>query len=70
MSIDGVRPKKYMNCRSFKFKMSHFLHSLSLSVSLFISGLPQYLVSEAEDTDYTEGEEESGQTGVEEADSH
>lgn len=50
--------------------MSHFLHSLSLSVSLFISGLPQYLVSEAEDTDYTEGEEESGQTGVEEADSH
>lgn len=38
--------------------MSYFLHSLSVSV--FVSGLPQYLVSEAEDTGHTEGKEESG----------
>lgn len=37
---------------------------------MFIAGLPQYPVSEAEDTDYTEGEEDSGQTGSEEADTH
>lgn len=30
------------------------------SVSMFLSGLPQYLVSEAEDTDFSEGEEDCG----------
>lgn len=44
--------------------------TLYVSVSVLVSGLPQYLVSEAEDTDYTEGEEDSGQAGVEEADTH
>lgn len=38
-----------------------------VSVSLLVSGLPQHLVPEAEDAGYSEGEEESAETGVEEA---
>lgn len=38
-----------------------------VSVSLLVSGLPQHLVPEAEDAGYSEGEEESAKTGVEEA---
>ncbi len=51
----------------------NFKMTLSLSVSVCLSvgsGLPQYLVPEAEDTDYSEGKEESGETGVEEVDTH
>lgn len=38
--------------------------------SLFVAGLPQYFVFEAKDTDHTEGEEDSRQAGVKEADAH
>lgn len=37
---------------------------------VMLSGLPQHLVSEAQDTDHTEGAEDPGEAGVQAAETH
>lgn len=67
----GFQPtKEYFIFSVFSFKPGFFFTVSVLFACMFITGLPQYPVPEAEDTDHTEGEEDSGQTGSEEADTH
>lgn len=71
--VDFNRQKSISYLAFSVLSLAYFLFFFTFSVlfaCMFITGLPQYPVPEAEDTDHTEGEEDSGQTGSEEADTH
>lgn len=71
--VDFNRQKSISYLAFSVLSLTYFLFFFTFSIlfaCMFITGLPQYPVPEAEDTDHTEGEEDSGQTGSEEADTH
>lgn len=72
--VDFNRQKSISYLEFSVLSLAYFLSFFStlsvLFACMFITGLPQYPVSEAENTDHTEGKEDSGQTGSEEADTH
>lgn len=70
--VDFNRQKSisYLAFSVFSLASFFFFTFSVLFACMFITGLPQYPVPEAEDADHTEGEEDSGQTGSKEADTH